>query len=277
MLRLLVCLPLCLLFAPSRPLAPVAVENADADATVLDDKTPLPNATQLDRLAHEKPLAFLEACLRRYQRDVKGYACNFAKHERVGGKLQDPEEIDVAFREQPYSVLFIWEKGARQAERTLFVEGENDGNMLARPAGRFARRIAGDVVSRDPDGREALRGGRYSIKGFGMKNGMARAYRTWKTAEEKGTLHVELLGEKRVKEAGDRLCYVVHRTKYEKPEEDGVADCVLYVDKETWLQVGSVLKDKDGDLIAEYYFRDIKLNPKFKQDQFSKAALTPQP
>src|SRR5690349_242187 len=135
MLRLLVFLPLCLFFAPSRPSATVSltVQNADARPAVADDKAALPDAAQLDRLAHEKPMAFLEACLRRYQREVKGYTCNFYKHERVGENLYDPEEIKVAFREQPFSVLFVWEKGARQAERTLYVEGENDGNMLARP------------------------------------------------------------------------------------------------------------------------------------------------
>jgi hypothetical protein len=49
----------------------------------------------------------------------------------------------------------------------------------------------------------------------------------------------------------------------------------VYIDKDTWLQIGSVLKDKDGKLLGEYIFRDIRLNPTFKPEQFQKAALVP--
>jgi len=48
----------------------------------------------------------------------------------------------------------------------------------------------------------------------------------------------------------------------------------IYVDKETWLQVGSVIKGDNDLYIAQYYFRDIKLNPEFTDDTFKKEALT---
>jgi outer membrane lipoprotein-sorting protein len=79
---------------------------------------------------------------------------------------------------------------------------------------------------------------------------------------------------KRIPEVGDRDCYVLHRI-CAKPELDGVKDVTIYVDAETWLQVGSVLKDDKGLLIGSYYFRDIKLNPEFKKDQFTPAGLNP--
>jgi outer membrane lipoprotein-sorting protein len=47
----------------------------------------------------------------------------------------------------------------------------------------------------------------------------------------------------------------------------------MYVDKETWLQVGSVLKGEEGQLIGEYFFRDVKLNPRFKPGTFTRDAL----
>ena len=49
----------------------------------------------------------------------------------------------------------------------------------------------------------------------------------------------------------------------------------IYIDKETWLQVGTVLKGDGGKLVGEYFFRDLKLNPEFKPDQFLRAALKP--
>ena len=39
------------------------------------------------------------------------------------------------------------------------------------------------------------------------------------------------------------------------------------------MQVGSTLKGADGQLLGEYFFRDIELNPEFKPDTFTREAL----
>ena len=86
-------------------------------------------------------------------------------------------------------------------------------------------------------------------------------------------MHVEFLGEVNVKEAGDRVCWKLHRTRYKAPEDGGVAESTFYYDKETWLQVGSTLKGADGQLIGEYFFNDVELNPDFKADTFTREAV----
>jgi hypothetical protein len=240
-----------------------------------DDGNALPKADEMERLAKDSPLTVFENALRRYKRDVKGFTCTFQKQEYIDGKLYPTEVIDVFFRDDPHSVLMIWKEGTRKAERAMYVSGENDDKMVCRPAGKAARFVVGDVVSRDVDGADARAGGRYTLKQFGMRLGLERTYTDWKAAREEGALTVEYLGVKKVKEAGDRFCYAFHRTQ-KKPDRDGVADCTVYIDKENWLPVGTVLKDEKGNLLAAYYWRDIKLNPEFKKDQFSKAALTPE-
>jgi hypothetical protein len=197
------------------------------------------------------------------------------KQESINGKLQKPEEIKVYFREHPYSVYMQWLKGARKAERALYVEGENDGMMLARPYGFFARKVAGDIVVRDPTGAEAKQSGRYPISEFGLKKGTQRTLAGWIKAWERKALHVEYLGINRVKELGDRECYKLHRYNYDRPEGDGVIDLTVYIDKETLLQIGSILKAEGGKLIGRYFFHDIHLNPEFKKDQFTRKALVP--
>src|SRR5207302_2160772 len=111
----------------------------------------LPDNAAMERLAKEDPCAFLENCLRRYQRDIKGYTCILQKQEFLGGRLQPVEVTACWFREQPFSILMRWLDGARKAESVLYVEGENSGKLLARPYGSLARRFAGDVVARDVD------------------------------------------------------------------------------------------------------------------------------
>src|SRR5437016_5257176 len=87
------------------------------------------------------PITFLEKCLEHYDRQVKGYRLVMYKQEKIAGRLQPSEEIEVHFKEKPFSVHFQWRKGARLADCALYVEGENQGKMLARPAGSILRKL----------------------------------------------------------------------------------------------------------------------------------------
>jgi hypothetical protein len=174
------------------------------------------------------------------------------------------------FREDPFSVLMKWKEGARRARGTLFIKGENKGQILVRPSGLFA--VVG-IVKRDPDGPDAKKAGRYPLTEFGIKIGMERTLTSWEKARKYNALDIDYLGEKRIKEASDRTCWVLKQTHYRKPEEDGITQLTIYVDKETWLHVGSNLEGSEGPLIGEYFFRDIQLNPHFKPDTFTPEAL----
>jgi hypothetical protein len=228
----------------------------------------------MEQLAKEDPVTFLKTCLDHYGREVKGYHAVMQKQERIQGRLQPKEIIDVCFKENPHSVCMSWIEGARKAERVLYVDGANNGKMLARPSGVLARRIAGDVVERDVDGADAHQSGRYTLNEYGIRKGSERTLSAWIAAQQRGALKVAYLGEQRVREAGDRLCYKLRRT-YDRPEQDGVMELTVYVDKENLLQVGSVLKGAGGKLIGEYFFRDLQLNPEFSPGQFQREALIP--
>jgi hypothetical protein len=242
---------------------------------VADNGNALPGDRDMEQLARDHPIEFLKDCIRRYQRDVKGYHLTMQKQERIDGRLRPTEVIDVWFREKPYSVYLGWTKNPGRAERAVYVEGENGDQTLVRPAGMLARKIAGDVISVDPAGEESRQSGRYTLKQFGMNKGALRTLASWEAADAQGAMHVEYLGIVKVIEAGNRPCYALHRGQYAKPEGDGVTDLTIYIDKETWLQVGSVLKGEGGKIIASYYFRDIQLNPEFPPKQFTRAALQP--
>jgi len=217
-------------------------------------------------------VTFLQQCVQRYdQQKIQGYSVIFHKQEWIGDKLQPSEDIQRYYRERPDSLFMQRHRGQRKADSSLYVEGENGGKMLAKPAGLAA--VFVKVVERDVDGDDARQSGRYTMKEFGLKGAIQKTYRDWKAAKEKGKLRVEYLGVRKVREAGDRLCYTLRRICAE-PEEDQVTDVTIYIDKETWLQIGSVLKDEKGRLIGEYMFRDLHVNPEFKPDQFKRSALT---
>jgi hypothetical protein len=274
---LVLCLPVCLLGFPLAVYLLLAEQPSEAReqasgaeegkaAEVKGEKTPP------DPLPDNDPVAFLEKCVERYRREVQGYSLTLQKQERLKGKLYPKEIIEVHFKEKPHSVYMRWLQNPRKAAAVVYVEGQNNGKMLVHPAGIAGRFIK--VVERDVEGPEAKESGRYPLSQFGIKHGMLRTLAGWKAAREEGKLKVEYLGVHQVKEVGDRPCYKLRRT-YEEPEKDGVTELTIYLDKENWLQVGSQLKGEGGRLIAEYFFRDIRLNPEFKKDQFERSALTP--
>jgi hypothetical protein len=244
-------------------------------AEVTDVGARLPDEAQLKHLARTDPIAFLQACIVRYNRQVHGYRCILDKHERLEGKLHDPEEIDVAFREEPFSVLFEWKKGAGKARRVLYVKGENKDQLLVKPygwRGSLLARFGDGLVQRDPLGVDARASGRYPLTEFGIAVGMRRTLYAMERARKEKALHVQYLGVHKIKQLDDRPCYVFRRTGYRQPEEsDGITELTFYIDRETWLQTGSILKGKEGRLLGEFFFRKVELNPTFPPDTFTRA------
>jgi hypothetical protein len=285
MRRLLYCLPLLLplgcALAPegtSTALSPIdePTFSAEPDKPIppsKQDKTKRrPTTAEMEKLAQSDLIAFLKECMARYDREVRGYRVLLAKRERVDGKLMPPEEVRCAFRQKPFSVLMVWEKGAGRASKTLFVKGENDDKLLALPSGRIARFVAG-VVSRDVDGPDARATSRFPVTKFGIRTGIKGALDAWVKARKRGDLKIQFNGTKRLEELDNRPCWEVKRIGYRKPEDDGILEATFYFDKENWLQTGSILRGKDGKLIASYFFRDLELNPKFPADTFTREAL----
>ncbi|MGL4551687.1 MAG: DUF1571 domain-containing protein [Gemmataceae bacterium] len=256
--RLLLLLPLCLLLAPEfprRPRLPRATVRAAA-----------PAAPQMERLAASDPVAFLEACVARYDREVTSYTTLLVKQERIAGTLQPEEWMRCWFREKPtFRVLMQWERGQRLAHRTLYVEGQNDGLLLVKPTGLLGR--AG-TARRAPDSADAKSSARYPANEFGIQAGTRRTLAGWRAARD---LKVTFGGLKTPPELG-YPCWQMVRPDY-TPEGDGVAHSTYYIDPATWLQVGSVLKDADGKVIGRYYFTELKLNAEIADDTFTEKGL----
>ncbi len=266
MRRAIVCLPFCLLCTSDS--TSMVVVTAPSFRDVSDNGNPLPSESEMERLAKNDPVAFVEECIRRYDREVQGYTTTLRKQERLNG--QRSEVIDVAFRENPFSVLLHWKEGAQRASAVLYVKGENRDQLLVRPAGVLS--VAG-IVARDPKGEDAKNAGRYPLTEFGIKIGMQRTLASWEQGKKANALHVEFLGETNVKEVGDRPCWVFRRTRYAAPTAEGITESTFFFDKESWLQVGTILKGEGGKLIGEYFFRDININPDFPNNTFTREAL----
>lgn len=223
----------------------------------------------LDDFCYAQPVRFLQMCMAHYEREVTGYDCMMYKRERIKGKLKALEVCECRFREKPFSIWMNWHKGAGLASKVLYVAGENKDMLVARAAIPGLRILK----ERDPEGDDAKNAGRYTVKQFGIGLGTQRTIAAMLRAKERGKLFVQYYGIERVPQVGDRLCHKFIRKPYDPPEEEGVYELTIYVDIETWLQTGSELRDPNGNLLAEYYFRDVRLNRTFDAKQFTRDAL----
>jgi hypothetical protein len=228
----------------------------------------------------------LEASLKRYRQEVQGYRATLLKQERIGSTLHPEETIRVAFRESPFSVLMLWQQGARRAgfgtvQGSLFVLGENDGKMIVWRPDALLKETR--VNPRDSSARDAAR---FSIEEFGIDHGAQRTYRAWKAAGDK--LVTRSLGQQKIPELGDRLCYVIERILAQEELDpfvmgessppaanraDAFRNVRIMIDAETWLQTGAILTNTHGEKVASYFFRDVELNPQFEKTQFTPAAF----
>jgi Protein of unknown function (DUF1571) len=277
MRRSILCWPLILLAgctggSEKTPAPPLPAHEIPSAVTPDGKPAPLPDNAAMENLARTDPVQFLKRCLQRYERDVQGYRCMLVKKEHVLGKDLPEERIRSAFRERPYSVLMVWEKGAGKAAKTLYVEGENNGKLVALPANRFVA-LSG-TWTRDVDDDDARAASRYPITQFGLKAGSLRTLDAWLKAQKRGDLQVNYLGEESPAEYGGRPCWKLKRVGYKEPEDNGVMESTLWFDKQTWLQVGSYLTGEGGRLVGRYAFLEIELNPTFDDDTFTRAGLT---
>jgi hypothetical protein len=132
---------------------------------------------------------------------------------------------------------------------------------------------------------------RYCIKDAGLYRSMLRTYAAWQKRKDAGELKAAYLGKRAVPETGGRECYEVKRSCVrpevdafaldEQPpadpkivERDGFSEVTVLIDAERRLQIGTILRRADGELVGEYYFRNVELaTGEFPPDTFTTAAL----
>jgi hypothetical protein len=243
-----------------------------------DDGKPLPKTDEFEELAKTDPVAMYDACLKRFEREVRGgFRATLVKRERVNGEPKPPaepqEEVirqavrgdvpDAETGQACIEVVMKWQSGEREAlgskiQGTLYSEKPGEAGtggkvIVWRPSAPFASTMPSPIK-----GPLAESQSRYCIRDAGLYGGMHRTYEAWKQRKEAGTLTTKYLGKEVVEKAGGRLCYVIERT-CKSPEVDafergGVADTSpsnvakvgftsvrVMIDAERWLQVGTEL------------------------------------
>jgi len=281
MLRTLGVIVVMMACCAAATVVPVRVQSwAVETGPAAKSRTGLATPTEFADLVKSDPLEALAASIEVYDRRITHLRAKFCKQERIGGKLLPAEVIRVAFRDDPFAVSMVWQKGGGTASATLYVRGEHDGQMLAKLPLVGAKRI-------DPRGVMPRLSARYTIEEFGLVQASRRTLKAWTASRNRGELKTEYLGLQPVAELDGRLCHVIRRhcpndeidafapgdptEVNDKNRADAFRSVTIYFDAETLLHTGTVLTRSDGELAGAYWFREFEANPKLPPNQFTPA------
>lgn len=222
-------------------------------------------ANQILTLAKYDQIALLKLCLERYDANVQDFSCTFVKQERINGKVNPEQWISVKFLDHPFSVAMHWTRNAPIGDRLLYIEGQNDGNMLVKPKGMLGGLVG--TVQRKPDGPEAMANTLRPVTLFGFRRSTESMIHVYELARKNGDLKCEFKG---FADVDGREALVLERTL---PPKDAYPSnrTVIYVDKELLLPICVESYDWDGQLQSRYVFKDLKINIGLKTADFTPA------
>jgi len=217
-----------------------------------------------EQFAKRDPLGFLKSCRAQYANRVKDYRCRFIKRELINGAMSAEQEIDVAYREHPFSVRMNWVKNAGRAQEVSYVEDRwvENGKQLAliKPSG-FLGLLAPSGVKRDIRGKAVKAASRKTIDQYGFRNTLDLIIKFCDIAQGKPGYSLDYLG---IADLNGRETYVLERrlpfTVEDKPYPDRLL--LIYIDREWLLPVGcyAYADDKGSELLGQYVSKNVTLN-----------------
>ena len=137
-------------------------------ALAQEQNPPTPEVSQTKEVPANHPLVGVLRLAKASRDRIKAvpeYECRFFKRDLVGGRVY-VHSTQVKFRAKPLSVYMRFDKPAEGRE-VIYVEGQNDGKLLAHEVGIAA--LVG-IIALPPGSPQALSESRHPISEFGMEN-----------------------------------------------------------------------------------------------------------
>ncbi len=196
---------------------------------------------------------------------VRDYTARFARQERVGGVLRPREELFLKFQ-RPGRIYLRWVAGPPRGREILFVKGRDDDRVLVHEPGVLSGFF---TLVMAPDSPRVLRQSRHPITDVGLGRLIELLVGTARRALQRGELM--LLDRGLTEESGRRE----RRLEGVLPRDPGKGYCcyrvLVSVDLEWGLPVAATIFDWDDRMVADYAYRDLRLNPGLQDIDFDPA------
>lgn len=159
---------------------------------------------------------------------LKDYRVKFTKREVVRNQMFSSEML-MKFRAEPFSVYLRFINPEHAGREVMYIEGQNNNQMLAHDTGFKA--IAG-TVALDPNGPMALAEARYPITRIGIENMAVGIIQQWEREKAFGECDVKYYPEAKL---GERPVIVIESAHPVRREQFRFALTRFWIDKETRL------------------------------------------
>ncbi len=252
--------------------------NAALETSSSGDDEPMNDGELRGRMAVLMQVLLLEKGLERVK-GIPQYTATFHKRERIGGKLTEDQFMSLKFRQEPFSVYLKWIKGSDEGQELLYVEGENDNEMMVKLGSVSGGMLP--ALKLDPHGSMAMSKARYPITTLGFEQMMQEIlqYRRDDLANL-GRVKCRMLEGQKF-DRRDCYCFLM---EYASKEKSPFRKSVLYIDSElsipicvknfdwgTTEQLELDPKELDEATLLEFYsFSNISFNATLAAADFDK-------
>jgi hypothetical protein len=213
---------------------------------------------ELRLLAETNHIALLKACLVDCEKSYRRYSCRLERQERLGGVLTPVQVIDVKFRNDPYSVLMLWQEHAPRGDKMLYVEDPatpaDQWKMFIHPSGLPGRIFK--VVERSPSDPEIRSASQRSIKEFGFANGLRALLGVYEQADCNRQLETKYLGTGMIDGRPTLAIKRILPNGHDYP----AYETIIEIDQEYRVPVRVTGTNWQNELMCHYVYKNIRFN-----------------
>lgn len=204
---------------------------------------------------------------------VDDYSCMFTKRELIETKLLQ-STMAMKFREKPFSVYLRFLDKTNEGREVIYVQGQNNNNLMVHEGG--VKSFIG-TLNLPPTGRDAMADNRHPVTSIGLKLMINTIIKQWETEGKYDGIKANFYANPKLETGENCVAYeVIHELdKNSKPYKEFKFHITrLYIDNDTGIafgcqQLGYPSKhDKKPPVIEEYFYNQIKLNPKLTNMDF---------
>lgn len=241
--------------------APIQTARVESSAGAILNEHPLKRAMEL-----------AEASLQQV-RQTKDASFILVKRERINGKLNSFEAVQMKVRHAPYAV-YCYTLGPVQPKgrEAIYVEGRNAGKALVHVTG-FQHKLLG-TMKLDPNGSDMMDGNKYPMTTGGFVKMMENITKLYRDEAKFSENEVQIFQGAKV---DGRSCTCVQVSHPIRRPEFAFQTSRIFYDDETnhpirWEAYDWPAKPGDQPVLSEEYtYRNIQLNCGFTDKDFDSA------
>ena len=190
-------------------------------------------------------------------RKVPSYEATFTKRELVRNTMMFHTAL-VKVRQRPFSV-YLGFRGQHDGREALYVQGRNDGNLLAHDSGLKA--LVG-TISLNPTSQMAMEESRHPITEMGIVNLVQLVITQWQNESKFQDVELKYYPQAKL---GKMQCKVIETSHKRRRQGVQFHTTRLYIDRATNLpvrveQYGFNSQGQKGALLEEYTYSNINVN-----------------